>query len=309
MAYDKACADSSSPLCVTLSNAINANACDTIARANFATTTADASQNKEYVVGASDDNQAYTCVKIFLNTDDFTGSVKENDSDIVHLRSESSFNKVKITWFSQEDSGSANPNVQTYNSIPPQLPSAKSGSWTSVMPPILRAQYIPVDGTNNDDLDSAAKTVFLYPRMGAAPTEFALNDDHRRSGGFPAPAPHTSRCNPTYDVTGGVCSTTVVLPAVTSNAYLQLSALYNSTSYKVELIGATGPVKFNGVAPMVDSTGRAADLFRRVDARIELGGAPLPAPIAGLFTTGNLCKGFTLQDTYGNPYESGPCNP
>ena len=57
-------------------------------------------------------------------------------------------------------------------------------------------------------------------------------------------------------------------------------------------IGATGDdgcetINFFGVQPMVDSTGRANDLFRRVEARLEMVNTYFPYPDSALSVTGD----------------------
>ena len=118
--------------------------------------------------------------------------------------------------------------------------------------------------------------------------------------------PQQANCKPSFN-SGEIylCSAVLTIPnpeggnASNREAYLQLASYYGATSYSVELIGSSGkPVEFQGVQPIVDSTGRASDLFRRVQARIYLtdGGSKLPFPETALYVRDNLCKDFFVTN-------------
>jgi hypothetical protein len=58
-------------------------------------------------------------------------------------------------------------------------------------------------------------------------------------------------------------------------------------------------MKFSGVQSIVDSTGRANDLFRRVEARLEMIDTYFPMPDAALTLSGdgnNLNKSFYVTN-------------
>jgi hypothetical protein len=105
-------------------------------------------------------------------------------------------------------------------------------------------------------------------------------------------------CNSSVYIAGQyACSIDLDLPDPIGNTgirtgYLQLGALYNSTKVKISLKNTNDPVKI--VAPTIDSTGRANDLFRRVKVGVSFSGQ---YPRANFDISGNLCKDFAVSDT------------
>ena len=85
-------------------------------------------------------------------------------------------------------------------------------------------------------------------------------------------------------------------------AYLRLSALYKGAHFRVSLVGA----QFKAVQPIVDSTGRASDIFRRVQSRVDLYDTSFPYPDAAVDVTSNFCKDFGVTDS---EYIAGSCTP
>ena len=80
-------------------------------------------------------------------------------------------------------------------------------------------------------------------------------------------------------------------------AFIRLNTIYRGATVRVQLVGSDGGlVKFNGVQPAVDSTGRASNLFRRVEARLRIGD-DFPYPNGSIDVASNLCKNFSVIDT------------
>jgi hypothetical protein len=158
------------------------------------------------------------------------------------------------------------------------------------------------DNTNASS-QSNANTLFLYP-SGTTGTAVSTVDQKAFSGRdtrkTPTGAPLPIFCSGKLSTGGYACRVQLTLPvpigAGDRTAFLRLSALYNKASYRVTLLNSGSPVKFNAVQPEIDSTGRANDLFRRVQSRAELIDANFPYPNATVDVTGNFCKDFTITD-------------
>jgi Tfp pilus assembly protein PilX len=263
-------------------------------------------------------DQAYTCVKIAGDTDDYISDLSDsNRTRIVPLRSVNNTNikKIRFSWFSDNDS----PTPATVPTLPNALNTNRTGYGSSVdkntkwfgpydaasspvTPPAVELQLIQTANSFNlsqlnanqgDTTDRG--TLMLAPSTSGA-TEIGAS----KSVGFPASADKAAN-NPVPiscvgDRTPYRCSVTITLPAAiggarnSANTLLRVSVPYGqpATDFQVEMLDDSGNItKFNAVQARVDSTGRANDLFRRVEARIEMVDIYFPYPEFTLTLTGD----------------------
>ena len=259
-------------------------------------------------------DQAYTCVKITTNTDDYKAQLAVNRSSVIPLRGVSDFDSVTISWFSKDDLPNPNAPALAYGTAAEDdtLPPV-GDKWPFNRPSLMRAQLMQTGGSfTQGDFNGGnnSSTLFLFPaRAGAATLPFTT--DVRRN---PGNEPREVACEATLQIEDYACSITLTLPApndgnvANRNAYLHLNAIYNDAHYKVELKRAGVPVKFDRVQPIVDSTGRANDAFRRVEARVELK-SDFTYPEAAIDIQGDLCKNFTITDNDAGYDNSSTCTP
>ena len=114
----------------------------------------------------------------------------------------------------------------------------------------------------------------------------------------------TFRCSGEYSCRAVIDIDTV--RAGSNNAFLRLNSIYKGASVKVSLQNDAGQtINFDGVQPIVDSTGRASNLFRRVEARLNIGD-DFPYPENAVELKNSLCKDFSVTD---NTYQAGACRP
>ena len=315
------CDKAGEPCADDIRTAISENKCDTL-KAGGLSVQNDA--GGEEAVGAVDLNQAYTCVKIQTDRPYIDGDLEaDTGSKTLRLKVKDGdeFNRVRISWYTEKNLQDANAGLgyNRDNATSPNVPDPvnnsqplhQKSSWGTTTPPIMRAQLIQF--RKNDVKLSAfsssntpnAKTAFLYPNFSIIPDIATTLDywtnDHRPSGSGSRPQDAGCVKGDTY-----MCSVVIELPdpeggtPATREAYLQLAALYNATSFKVELYNGASPVNFKEVEPVVDSTGRASDLFRRVRASVSVGSVGLPVPDAALNVNGNVCKNFSVTNDSGD---------
>ena len=273
--------------------------------------------------------QAYTCVNISLDSPDVILSDGEQlKSRVVPLRGVDDFDTVTIEWHMTTGNPISTP-CGVASSVDSKLLCSQS-DWSddaaSDQPAIIRAQFITPNPSGFDlaslDQSDAGNTVFLYPNAYDTvvdTTVLALEDAPRFVDGngntdTSINEVKTVRCK--ADGLGYHCKASIQLPAIVprnSNlALLRLSTIYKqgTTDVRITLQGDGGSqVDFSRVQPIVDSTGRANDLFRRVQARLSLV-ADVEYPEFALDVSGALCKDFYVTPTGSGPVSpSTPCTP
>lgn len=269
-------------------------------------------------------DQAYTCVTLQLTTDDYLATVGPDASVLVPLVGTSGFNTVTVQWFSEDDLSTASASAAPDTTPGTPKPLMTQSTWPTNRPAVLRTQFMQVGASFTlSDFDSTtassqsnANTVFLYPSTSGVTSATLTQRDVRASTtGTSIPADSGSAPLPTKCVTaipsgGYSCSVTLVLPNPVgasdrnnATAFLRLTSMYVGSHVRITL----GGTQFNGVQPMVDSTGRANDVFRRVQSRVDLyDTSTFPYPDAAVDVNGNFCKDFGITDT---KYLSGSCTP
>jgi Tfp pilus assembly protein PilX len=313
------------PHCTDIANALTPlpsatqTKCSTIADGGIVAET-----NHETIIqqtvgdGAEKLDQAYTCVKLAINTGDYLGNLQTGESTVVPLRGVSEFKKVSISWFSQKDITTSGASLTVgFPSSGADVDLPRMGpKWQYNYPALLRSQLIQTGSTFklddfNDDLGggrSNTNTLFLYPSSsGLNDKDFAI--DGRYS---PSNAPQPIKCKASLASGGYACTVDITLPDPSDGdvahrqAYLNIEALYNPAHFRIQLKDdSNNIVKFAGVQPEVDSTGRANDLFRRVVSRIILNDKVV-YPESALDVDHDLCKTFTVTTNLAD-YDRGAC--
>lgn len=311
--------------CTVLERSLkNGTACDTLQQAGIAGAIGD----KEVVIKQSTNSadeqlqQAYTCVKIQLDTSDYVSALPASGSRMIPLKATADFNQVQIEWYSQSDLKDSEVSEGGGISLARDFQLPTLADWPPNRPAMLRVQLIQFGDTfqlgdfdRKDDGSSNAHTLFLNPGEVGRDT-LSFSDDARLSrttGSLQQIA-----CDRDFSATAVdkqyACKATIRLPNATSQddlrrtAYLRIDGLYNkNTSFRVSLLRDTELVAFSSVQPVVDSTGRANDLFRRVQSRIEIDSSAFPFPQSAIEVTEGLCKTFLVTDK-ASDFVEGECS-
>ena len=318
---------------------IKINSCDTVARVLGRTMSSSDGgevlvQEKVYS-SASDSSkdleQAYTCVKVTEDNNDYLSTLNQNDRiRVIPLRTEdtSTFNMVRLQWYSKDNynyqskSSSGTSKYYSYNLTQPKF---TSGAMT---PPPLAISFIQTDQSFKLNELSVSKTqgntygtdvsrlTFKPSTAGHTTIEDASKNiitarqvvaGANKSTAAPSNTerPSKVKCKTASQMKNAefACAVDIELPKTfnfsdyrnINTAFLTVSLLYGEpvTDFSVNLCNKNGSsadcnnVSFAGVQTSIDSTGRANDLYRRVETRVDLYDIGFPYPEYAIQSDGN----------------------
>lgn len=261
-------------------------------------------------------DQAYTCVKVTYETNDYIGELKtQNDEVLIPLRSVAqTVRRIRLNWFSKDDLSQSNHSALNLTTSDEMKKLSPADSWPLNRPPILVANVFHTSRLEDYDIKPNVKqatwTLYLAPSSNGIGAAAGLNlaldtrlgaDASQAIQDLPLVA---VRCQSDLKQSRYACSAELVtepIPANSRNHFLRLSKRYFSrASFQVEMLNEAGNiVKFAGVQPIVDSNGRASDFFRRVEARVDampINNDSLPLPNGLELAKGDFCKGLSVTD-------------
>ncbi len=308
--------------CNAMRDAIQNESCYTLATAGIGNANGETIiQTNSGSGGASsrdaDLNQAYTCVKIRMNTADFLGRTNDGAPSVINLKGATAFNRVRIRWHSRENMTNGNNIALDSLSNPSARPNINAQNWRNQnRPAILKAQfygYIPGSGGSSSNMDTpypddgnGASEMLFYPTNSASALSSNVSNMptvRRNESSSQATTDYTfTKCSDRMDANSNTyaCETTVNIGRNVNPSdvlYLRLTPLMNDSNFKVELLNGDTVVDFAGVQPKVDSTGRANTQLRRVESRIGFNDTNFPVPLFSAQTESNeepICKEFSV---------------
>ncbi len=276
----------------------------------------DASSGTNDILISTDDGnssyrQYYTCLTIKDKLDDLKYFINEGKSVIVPLKTTGVPVTLKLTWKTAEG---------VYDADGASTALTTDAAWKTTSatpkrkPPVLRAQFIPYDpsgaGFDINTVSAESRTMFIYP-TNLAPTASGLGADGNRGT---AGMQRTSASYPLVQgictmggTAGYLCSKEITGLNVSRQYYLRLTLLYGggkTAELSVsDVKGATGAsLQFDRVQFEVDVTGKANDVFRRVQARVAPGAPDTLMPEYALEIASDICKLMITADEANSVY-------
>lgn len=276
----------------------NANTCTAITTSQIGTDLGLSTTGN--VVNNNQINQSYTCLGVNLISPDFLGDSSAGKSQLVPLKAVGgTFQQVKVSWHLLSSSVGADgdglpgatPGTAPYYAAGPLLFPAINATvpalgWNTLgYPAYLRVQLYGHPSSGNfgrAQLTERSRSVLLVPtQAGTLPTtpiNFGVADPNPGTLGRAELLPQTIQCepNPVANIGSYACTALLELPtgasfASTANTYyLRITPIYGATHFRVAMVNGGSEVPFDQVQPIIDSTGRAADVFRRVQVRAQI---------------------------------------
>ncbi len=191
----------------------------------------------------------------------------------------SNFGNIDLTW--QTKTGSTTPT----NGCPTQYTSGTASftptsTWTCGYG-VLRLDLVPVSGNlDAATLQSSARTIFAVPTKTTGVNTYNFTTDGNKVIGV--------KCTNTS------CTLNISGLAGTQY-YMRMQSIYQDVSMKIA--SAQG---LSGAQIVVDSTGKAQDVLRRIQVRfpISASGSKNNMPDNALQSTDSICKRFASMDGY-----------
>ena len=264
--------------------------------------------------------QAYTCVTIKEDLDDYRTTLSSAGRlRIIPIRSDriDNIDTVQISWFSSTNAAKLGTSTRycgnsRSGSTLLLYPNGQcNGNGNYQAPPTLTARLIQTDPTfylselsvsKASNQTDTGELVFVPTNTGGTNAVGADAWGESANKGTNLPIQVNCSAGTWY------CTVTMTLPKTfrgegrnDANTYLLVSLPYGTpeTDISVTTYGNVGGVRqqaeFSGVQARIDSTGRANDLYRRVETRVELVDTYFAYPEYEITMTGansNLYKSF-----------------
>jgi Tfp pilus assembly protein PilX len=235
----------------------------------------------------SANNVAYTCLTVDPNPTSLQYSDIGSTSTIVPVKSQSggAINTLKFTWQSKESTGTPISNCPTGT----DSAFSSTSNWQCGYG-VLRFDLVPTSGAslNAATLASTTMTSFAVPLSsgGTASIPYAASgaNGNNRVG---------VQCNNTN------CNLTITGLSA-DQYYLRVSSIYKDVTLQITGSDASaGTIKFEGAQAVVDSTGKAQDVLRRIQVHLPLlSNSKSELPDYVFQSTDAICKRFAVMDGY-----------
>ncbi len=235
-------------------------------------------------------NVEYTCLLVDSTPPSLVYSSIGSTGTVIPVTAASgNIASLRLTWQSKDGTSTPANNCPT-SAASGTLPAASG--WGTCGYGVLRFDLVPTAGSTHTlaSLQAATMTTFLIPLRPAQPTTPSVN--YSTGGANNKVAVSCSNTN---------CQFTVNFPAPSNQYYLRVRSIYRTASIEVEAFSAINAggsvVSLSGTQALVDSTGKAEDVLRRIQVRVPLAGSSsnLLSDYA-IQSNEAICKRFSVMD-------------
>jgi len=268
-----------------------------------------------YNTGIDEDLQTgYSCVLVTGNVTELNyevATVGKGSPKIAPIIPGNNENVASLTvsWKALVDTYRVGGRSTMLDDYPNVLPSAPA--WGDDKVGMVRIDIVPTNALDSASMAEKSYTVFLYPvrdNSGKGTKNININRGYDGQGRLAL-----IKC----ETDNKTCNATISLNGSDSNSYMmRIQAIYNEANVTVKNLttssGASGQV-FKNAQALVDVTGRANYVYKRIQVRLPLEGNGR-VPDFALFSADTLCKrlktatGSLIVDSNGvAPRDSDAC--
>ncbi len=227
---------------------------------------------------------SYTCVMVDPTPDTLAYNDVGTTGTVVPVAAASgTIGRLKLSWQSKD--GTPTPLTGCPASVTKTF--SPTGSWTCGYG-VLRFDLVPTSGSLNiAALQNTTMSSIVVP----------LSSGGSATYGYIA---NTSGSN---DVLKGLCTNTGCSLTITglssTQYYLRVSSTYKDASLQINIAdAANNPLDFTGAQALIDSTGKAQDVLRRVQVHVPLATSGNQLPDYAIESTDSVCKRFAVMSNY-----------
>lgn len=238
------------------------------------------------VITAEDPDIAVTCILINPTPDDLVfgnDSITTNKSKVVPIKTNPRPASITFQWKDYNNS-----NVE--NNCTTNTDFDITANWDKIAPLKLDIYGIPEVNFNREGLLNTQFGVIFYPCQGATPTSVTYAS---ASGDGAVGRIIPVNCENPGEYPCQVTITGVILDQ--QEFYARFSAIYSEVNVRITAVDTVGDrLVFADAQAVVDSTGRANDVFQRLQARIPLYDN-YNYPAGSIQTLNDVCKLYYVQ--------------
>lgn len=254
-------------------------------------------------VGSAPYAQAYTCLTIKGTEDKIRlGAVDEGKFIVKSLTASRAFTKINISW--RGDASATFAMRPTNSSFTSQTDWRTGSAPTKPMPPVLRAQFIPYTpngSINLNDAERDSRTVYIVPTSDSVtmPVDLKTLDVRDATPGVLRPSPAAApiayvSCGQSN---GYSCHKNIVGFDAGKSYYLRLALIYGgAANIDITAYDGTEKLSFNS-QPTIEATGRANDVFKRIQAGVSPFTPNFVAPKYVMESANTVCKNIVVTSS------------
>ena len=225
----------------------------------------------------------YTCLLVDPSPSSLEYSSVETDkSTVIPIKAQSgTLDKLVLSW--QDKSG--NTGVNCTNSVG-TFPSASS--WpVDCNAGVLRIDLVPTGGSvSRSSLLSSVLTAFLQPvQSGVGTLAYSLPANHGATVGASCSSSATPK----------ICSVTIT-GLSSSSYYLRVRSIFKSSALSITAKNSSNAtIELIGAQTVVDATGKANDILRRIEVRVPTGKLSYgDVPDYAILSSDTICKRMSV---------------
>ena len=255
--------------------------------------------SRQPTIGSTNDEVKYTCVTYDTTPQSLEYTVTGQESKVIRLQSTTPIKDLIISWQNVDGNRRFADNDEHWlpqASFINDADNAEDGNNLATATGILRGTLIPITANfSSDNLTNKSQTFFMYPKAGngiIGTRSFMYPDqatDPANQGTF-----IDGQCGNNAGVAPKHCNVAItdVDRARTNLFYLRLRSLYASSSVTIQGRDASNnPVNFMNEQAVVDATGKAVNVLRRIQVRVPLAADQSTiAPEFAIETVDDICK-------------------